>query len=411
MTKSFSIPKRLIWEAYKQVKSNKGGAGIDEETLIKFDENLKDNLYSIWNRMSSGSYFPPPVKAVAIPKKSGGERILGIPTVKDRIAQAAVRLMLEPNLETIFHKDSYGYRPKKSAHDAIAITRNRCWHYSWVVEFDIKGLFDNIDHSLLMKALRKHCQIKWVQLYIERWLKAPLVQNGIEQQREKGTPQGGVISPLLANLFLHYVFDKWCERVLPTVLFCRYADDGILHCKSRKEAYYILKKIRGRFKECLLELNEDKTRIVYCKYEKCKEEHENITFTFLGFTFAPRAAINAKGKKFLNFTPAVSRTAMRSMKQRVRKWQLPLRNENEIEEIAQSINPTLIGWYQYYGKFYKSALKWLWRNINYHLCRWVMRKYRGYNRHLVKANNYLARIAEKNPKLFYHWKLGYVPTI
>lgn len=410
MTKPFSIPKEWVWDAYKQVKSNKGAAGIDEETLTEFDRNLKDNLYKLWNRMSSGSYFPPPVKAVPIPKKSGGERILGVPTVTDRIAQSVVKRILESVLEPIFHKDSYGYRPKKNAHQAIEVTRQRCWRYSWVVEFDIKGLFDNIDHSLVMKALHKHCQIRWILLYVERGLKVPLIKpDGTLHKRENGTPQGGVISPLLANLFLHYVFDKWCERKLPGVPFCRYADDGLLHCKSLKEAKWILSKLQSRFEECLLELHPTKTQIIYCKHGRRKEEYQTTTFTFLGFTFGPRRATNRQGEHYLNFSAAVSRQAMRAMKQEARRWKLCLRNEWDIDKIAHIINPIMRGWYQYYGKFYKSALRRLWLNINEHLCRWVRRKYKTYKRHKVKAFGYLAKIAQTKPDLFFHWKLGYSP--
>ena len=269
VTKPFSISKEMIWQAYKQVKANKGAAGIDEESLDQFELNLADNLYKIWNRMASGSYFPTPVKAVPIPKKMGGIRILGIPTVNDRIAQTVAKQALEPELEKIFHKDSYGYRPCKSAHDAVSVTRKRCWQYPFVVEFDIKGLFDNIDHQLLLKALKKHCTIKWILLYIERWLKcAMMMPDNHLQARGKGTPQGGVISPLLANLFLHYAFDKWADRELSGVPFCRYADDGLLHCSSLNQAEKVFDKLKQRFKEVGLEIHPDKSHIVYCKRER-----------------------------------------------------------------------------------------------------------------------------------------------
>jgi RNA-directed DNA polymerase len=411
MTKPFTISRRLIWEAYQQVKSNKGAAGVDKESLSKFDENLKDNLYKLWNRMCSGSYFPPAIRGVAIPKKSGGTRILGIPTVTDRIAQTAVKLVLEPLLEPLFHADSYGYRPQKSAHDAIAVTRERCWQYPWIVEFDIKGLFDNIDHELMVKALRKHCQISWVLLYVERWLKAPIAQDEILQARDKGTPQGGVVSPLLANLFLHYAFDKWCDRTLPQIPFCRYADDGLVHCKSQKQAEYILEKLKTRFEECQLEIHPAKSRIVYCKHGRRKEAYKTITFTFLGYTFGPRCARNRQGERYVNFSPAVSRDAKRAMNQVIRDWKLSFRNGWDLGQIAQLINPILCGWYRYYGKFYKTALRPLWLNINHYLCRWVMRKYTRYKRHKVKAIEYLAKIAKAKPDLFFHWKLGYVPTV
>lgn len=221
-TTPFTISKQLVMQAYKRVKANAGAAGIDQQSLECFGKGLKNNLYKLWNRMSSGSYFPPPVKAVAIPKKTGGERILGVPTVADRIAQKVVKLTLEPEMDKHFHPDSYGYRPNKSALDAVGVTRQRCWQYDWVVEFDIKGLFDNIPHDLLMKAVRKHTDCKWSLLYIERWLKAPMqMPEGQATERTQGTPQGGVISPLLSHLFLHYVFDVWMSKRHSTLSWCR----------------------------------------------------------------------------------------------------------------------------------------------------------------------------------------------
>lgn len=287
--KSYEISKRLVWEAYQQVKANKGAAGVDDQSLSEFERDIGNNLYRIWNRMSSGSYFPPPVKAVAIPKKSGGERILGIPTVSDRIAQAVVKLVLEPVLDPCFHPDSYGYRPGKSAHQAIEVTRKRCWWHDWVLEFDIRGLFDNIDHQLLMKAVRHHTDCKWVLLYIERWLTAPMQkEDGTLCRRDRGTPQGGVASPLLANLFLHYAFDRWMATHFPKVPFCRYADDGLVHCRSLSQALYLKEKLACRFKECGLELHPDKTKVVYCRDIHRQQEYETIQFDFLGYTFRPR---------------------------------------------------------------------------------------------------------------------------
>ena len=213
MTKPFHIPKQLFVQAYKLVKANAGAAGVDEQSLDDFAVNLKNNLYKLWNRMSSGSYFPPPVKAVPIPKKSGGERILGVPTVEDRIAQMVVKLAFEPIVEPQFLADSYGYRPNKSALEAVGVTRQRCWQYDWVLEFDIKGLFDNIPHDLLMKAICKHTDCKWVLLYIERWLVVPIqMPEGNLQDRTSGVPQGSIVGPVLSNLFLHYVFDKWMQQ-------------------------------------------------------------------------------------------------------------------------------------------------------------------------------------------------------
>ena len=410
MTKPYSIPKELIVKAYKKVKSNRGTYGIDKESLEYFEKDLKNNLYKIWNRMSSGSYLPPEVRGVPIPKKSGGLRMLGIPTVADRIAQAVVKLVLEPLLEPIFHENSYGYRPGRNALDALEIVRERCWMNPWVVEFDIKGLFDNIDHELLMKALRKHCNIPWVILYIERWLKAAMIgRDGIKQERNLGTPQGGVISPLLSNLFLHYVFDKWVEKHLSTIQFCRYADDGLLHCKSLKQAEFTLQRVAQRFKECKLAIHPDKSKVIYCKNGKRQEKYANISFTFLGYTFKPRCARNSQGIRYLNFSPGVSQMALKAMKQRLRKWKLQLRSESSLEEIAKSINPVLRGWEQYYGRFCKSAMKSVWKNVNWYLCRWVTRKYRTYRRCNTQANRYMQRIARSKPDLFVHWKLGYSP--
>lgn len=275
--KSFDISKQLVWDAYLLVKANRGGAGIDEQSIEDFDKNLKNNLYRIWNRMASGSYFPPPVMAVAIPKKTGGERVLGIPTVSDRIAQMVVKLKLEPDLEPNFHADSYGYRPGKSAHQAIEVTRQRCWWNDWVLEFDIRGLFDNIDQGLLMKAVRFHTTCKWVILYVERWLKAPMqLENGELKQRSRGTPQGGVVSPLLANLFMHYAFDRWMAKTFPSLPFCRYADDGLIHCRKLKQAKYIQNMLEQRMRSCGLELHPDKTKVVYCRDIHRQQKYEHI---------------------------------------------------------------------------------------------------------------------------------------
>lgn len=314
-TKPFIISKQLVMEAYQRVKENKGAAGFDQQSLEDFDRNLKDNLYRIWNRMSSGTYFPPPVKAVSIKKKSGGERILAVPTVSDRIAQTVVKLAFEPLVEPHFHKDSYGYRPNKSALDAVGVTRQRCWKYDYAAEFDIKGLFDNLDHTLLMKTVRKHTDIKWVILYIERWLKAPMqMPDGMLVERTKGTAQGGVISPVLSNLFLHYVFDMWMGKKHPEKPWCRYADDGLVHCKTEEKAQQLLAELNQRFSACGLELHLEKTKIIYCKDGMRKDQYPTTKFTFLGYDFRQRGALNRKTNKvFQNFSPAVSKAAIKSM--------------------------------------------------------------------------------------------------
>jgi RNA-directed DNA polymerase len=410
-TKPFAISKRVVWEAYKRVKANQGVAGIDDESIAAFEEHLKDNLYKIWNRMSSGSYFPPPVKAVEIPKKSGGKRILGIPTVADRIAQMVVKLYLEPLVEPYFHQDSYGYRPGKSALDAVAVTRRRCWRYDWVLEFDIKGLFDNIDHELLLRAVKAHTDCKWLLLYIERWLQAPFqTEEGRVIERNSGTPQGGVISPLLANLFLHYVFDKWMERNCPQNPWARYADDGVVHCRTRVEAEELLQQLHERFRECGLELHPDKTLIVYCKDDDRRGEYPETKFDFLGYTFRPRRSKNRYGKFFINFTPGVSRQARKAMRRTIRHWRLHLKPNKQLEDISRMFNPVLRGWINYYGRFYKSALYPVLRHVNRALIHWARRKYKRLNRHRRRAEHWLGKIARRDPRLFAHWQMGILPT-
>ena len=410
MTKPYSIPKILVWEAYQSVKENGGASGVDQESIEKFESLLKDNLYKIWNRLSSGSYMPPPVKAVSIPKKSGGIRVLGVPTVADRIAQTVVKKVLEPMLEPMFHRNSYGYRPGRSALEAVEIVRRRSWEYDWVIEFDIKGLFDNIDHELLMRAVHKHCQVPWVLLYIERWLKAPMqAEEGQLVERRRGTPQGGVVSPLLANLFLHYAFDRWVGQNLRSVRFCRYADDGVVHCKSLAQAQFALDRIRERFRQCGLELHPDKTRIVYCKDINRCESYPVVEFTFLGYTFRPRKAVDKCGRMYVNFSPAVSREALREMRQTIRSWRIQLKNDKELGDLSNMFDPILRGWQNYYGRFHGSAMAPIWRHMNAFLVRWLRRKYKHVSWHKRKARRLLGKLAVSAPKAFIHWEKGYAP--
>ncbi len=408
--KPFEICKKLVWQAYQKVKANGGAAGIDQESITDFEGNLKDNLYRLWNRMSSGCYFPPAVKAVPIPKKTGGERILGVPTVSDRIAQMVAKLKLEPTLESIFDENSFGYRPNKSAHDAIAITRTRCWKYDWIVEFDIKGLFDNLDHNLLMKALRHHCDCKWILLYVERWLVAPLQdREGSITIRTLGTPQGGVISPILANLFLHYAFDTWVKREMPNILFCRYADDGLLHCRSQKQAEYVLKRIAQRFRECGLEIHPEKSGIIYCKDKNRKLEFNRVSFDFLGYTFKPRRCINKQGVLHPNFLPGMSKTSKKAINQEIRSWHIQIKNDKSLLDLSKMFNPKLRGWFNYYGKFYPSEMSAIWRRLNWYFVQWVRRKYKRFAGHKRRARDYLNRVAHANSHLFLHWKLEAFP--
>ncbi len=409
--KSFNISKQVVWEAWKQVKANKGAAGVDSESILDFEGNLKDNLYKIWNRMSSGSYFPPPVKTVAIPKKAGGERILGIPTVSDRVAQMVAKIYFEPLVEPYFHEDSYGYRPNKSAIQAVAVTRKRCWRYNWLLEFDIKGLFDNIEHNLLMKAVKHHTRNKWMLLFIERWLKAPFRKNdGTLMERPKGTPQGGVISPVLANLFLHYVFDKWMERNYPQNPFCRYADDGIAHCRTEADAILLRKALDVRFKECGLELHPVKTKIVYCKDDDRRGDYPDTGFDFLSYTFRPRRSKNRWGKFFVNFLPGISNEAAKEIRQKARQWKMHLRSDKSLEDLSRMFSPVIRGWINYYGKFYKSALYPTLRQLNRTLVRWAMRKFKKLKHHRRRAEHWLGKIAIRQPQLFPHWQLGVKPT-
>jgi RNA-directed DNA polymerase len=404
--KPFSIDKKLVYEAYKVVRANAGAAGVDGQTIEQFEADLRGNLYKVWNRMSSGSYFPPPVRAVAIPKKSGGERILGVPTVSDRVAQMVVKRMIEPGLDAIFLADSYGYRPGKSALDAVGVTRKRCWEYDWVLEFDIKSLFDNIDHTLLLKAIRKHVTCPWAVLYIERWLTAPMVmEDGTQAERSCGTPQGGVVSPLLANLFLHYGFDLWMARTHPDLPWCRYADDGLVHCRSEQEAQAVMAELQARLAECHLEMHPTKTKIVYCKDGTRKGRYPNRSFDFLGYRFRPRLVKNSRrGTLFWNFTPAVSPAALTAMRQAIRETNFRNRTQFELDDIARELNPVLRGWIEYYGRYSPSALRPVFRQVNKTLVTWAMRKYKRLAGHKTRAGLLLESIAEKNPRLFAHWR-------
>lgn len=407
-TKSYEISKHLFVQAFRLVKANAGAAGVDNESLKDFERNLKDNLYKLWNRMSSGCYFPPAVKAVPIPKKSGGTRMLGVPTVSDRIAQMFVKLEFEPKVEPHFLADSYGYRPNKSALDAVGITRRRCWQHNWVLEFDIKGLFDNIPWDLLLKAVRKHTKKQWVLLYIERWLQAPMQQqDGTIVARTCGTPQGGVISPVLSNLFLHYVFDKWMEINHPKLQWCRYADDGLVHCDTEAQAQQLLRELDARFRACGLELHPDKTKIAYCKDSNRRENHRNTSFDFLGYTFRQREAMNKRHKlQFVSFTPAVSKSSMKSMRAKIKKCRLGRRTELEIDDIARRCNPILQGWINYYGRYHSSELDSVFRHFNKTLVKWAMSKYKSLRRHKTKAISFLVNLAKEKPGLFVHWSRG-----
>lgn len=406
-TKPFNISKKSVMAAWERVKANKGSHGVDGESIEDFESNLKANLYKIWNRLSSGTYFPPPVKAVEIPKSDGKKRLLGIPTVGDRVAQTVVKDFLESIVEPKFHVDSYGYRPKKSALDAVGVARERCWRQNWCIDLDIKAFFDTLDHELMMKAVRFHTSEKWVHLYVERWLKAPLQnEDGSQVDRDRGTPQGGSISPLLANIYMHHTFDDWMRRHFPEVKFERFADDILAHCGSLKHAEKVLEAIKIRLKECGLEVHPGKTKIVYCKDVDRKGLYEHERFDFLGYTFRPRLSKNKMGKTFVNFTPAISNRAAKEIKQEVRSWKIHLRSDKNITDLARMFNAVVQGWVNYYGRYYKSAMYPFLRNIERFLIRWAMRKFKRLRGHKRRASYWLGSVRRREPKLFVHWRLG-----
>jgi group II intron reverse transcriptase/maturase len=410
--KPFSIDKKRVYEAYKAVKSNAGSAGVDGQTIEQFEADLQNNLYKLWNRMSSGSYFPPPVRAVSIPKKTGGQRILGVPTVADRVAQMVVKQHIEPELDSVFLADSYGYRLRKSALDAVGVTRQRCWKYDWVLEFDIKGLFDNIDHELLLRAVRKHVTCKWALLYIERWLTASMEhEDGTKAEQKSGTPQGGVVSPILSNLFLHYTFDLWMARTHPDLPWCRYADDGLVHCRNEQEAQTLKAELQARLAECRLELHPAKTKIVYCKDRNRTGAYPNVQFDFLGYCFRPRMVRRSRDNKlFCGFNPAVSSSALKAMRTTIRELDFRHLTQLSLVDIARRLNPLLRGWIEYYGRYAPSALYPLLRYVNQTLLAWMMRKFKRFAAHKIRAGRFLERLARENADLFVHWRLGMTGT-
>ena len=409
--KSFEISKWAVQDAWEKVKANRGAPGVDGASIEEFEKDLKNNLYKVWNRMSSGTYFPPPVKAVEIPKK-GGVRVLGVPTVADRVAQAVVAGVIEVEAEKVFHPDSYGYRPGRSALEAVGACRERCWKYDWVVEFDIRKFFDSVPHDLVLKALVSVCDLPWVVLYVKRWLVAPLaLPDGSVQARDRGTPQGAVVSPVLANLFLHYAFDVWMVREYPGCPFERYADDAVVHCSSLDQAQRVLAAIGERMRQVGLELHPDKTRIVYCKDNRRRGTYEHTSFTFLGYTFRPRGARRKDGRRFLSFLPAVSKDALTKMGAVVRGWALHRHTGLSERELARWINPVVRGWMQYYGAYYRSALYPLLARINAYLMRWLRKKYKRL-RGFKKALWQWEWTARHFPRLFAHWRwVTWIPPV
>ncbi len=403
--KPFQIPKRLVWEAYKSVKANKGAAGVDGQSIEDFEADLRNNLYKIWNRMSSGTYFPPPVRAVEIPKPhGGGTRMLGVPTVADRIAQTVVALQLEPRTESIFHDDSYGYRPRRSPLDAVAKCRERCWKKDWILDLDVEKFFDSVDHDRMVRAVEANTDQKWVVLYVRRWLKAPIqMPDGRVAGRDRGTPQGSAVSPVLASLFMHYAFDLWLGRQFPAVEFERFADDAVVHCATERQALQVRAALSERLASVGLRLHPDKTKVVYCKDRKRRLNYEHTSFTFLGYTFRARKAPARDGRSmFAAFLPAISGDALKDKGRIIRRWRINLRTTSDLSELAEWMNPVIRGWMNYYGKFYRTGLNSLLRRINTYLVRWARRKFKRL-RAFKRAKRWWHGLIKREPGLFAHW--------
>jgi RNA-directed DNA polymerase len=405
--KPFAVPKSMVWEAWRRVKANKGAPGVDGQDLEQFEADLRNNLYKIWNRMSSGSYFPPPVLAVEIPKPHGdGVRVLGVPTIADRVAQTVVAMYLEERADRRFHPDSYGYRPGKSAHQALAACRQRCWKYDWVIDLDVQKFFDEVPWDLVVKAVRAVTDCRWVLLYVERWLAAPLERpDGALEQRTKGTPQGSAVSPILANLFMHYAFDLWMARNFPGCPFERYADDAIVHCTTRRQAEYVLARIAQRMGEVGLRLHPEKTPTVYCKDGRRRAKHERISFTFLGYAFRGRGARSRNGRIFTGFLPAISPEALKAKGVELRRMRIHRRTDLSLDDLARWLNPIVSGWINYHGRFYRTALDPLLKRVNVYLRRWAGRKYKRLRTH-KRFSRWWTGLLSRQPGLFAHWRLA-----
>lgn len=404
-TKSVPVTKTMVWEAYKKVRANKGAPGVDAVSIQTFEEKLGDNLYVIWNRMTSGSYIPPAVKQVSIPKDNGKMRQLGIPTIGDRTAQMVVKQYLEPRYEQIFSANSFGYRANKSAHQALDQCVHNCRRYAWLIDLDIQGFFDNLQHDKMMELLEREVSEKWVKLYVTRWLKAPVLVEDKEEQRSKGTPQGGVISPLLANIYLHYAFDLWIEKEKEWTAWERYADDIVVHCVSKEDAQNVLQQIRTRLSEYGLQLNEAKTKIVYCKQQNRQDEHDEVSFDFLGYQFKPRRSKNKAGELFTGYGAGISKKSRQRINAELRGIQIDRKTGRTIEQLSQLLNSKIRGWLNYYSRYNRWEMQYTMYRINQQLVKWVRRKYKVIGKYRAKAMMQLKQ--QRYPKLFAHWQVGF----
>jgi RNA-directed DNA polymerase len=406
--KPFPVTIQMVTEAHRKVRTKGKAYGVDEVSMKEFEQKLTGNLYKIWNRLASGTYFPPAVREVEIPKKDGKMRKPGIPTVGDRIAQTVVKDYMEASIDKLFHIDSYGYRPLKSAHQALTKARTNVTKYDWVIDMDIKGFFDNIDHKLILKALDKVVEEKWVKMYCKRWLEMPVQKTDgtIIAKDGRGTPQGGVISPLLANLFLHYAFDMWITRQHPGISFERYADDIIVHCHTQKESGDILLQITQRMEQCKLELHPLKTKIVYCKDHKRKEPHKQVQFDFLGFSFQPRPTRDWRSGEIHNvFDLAISASSQKKITEEFKTMKIHRDSTSTIEDIADRLYSKIQGWINYYGKFRKWDFLRIFRRLSYRLMLWVQNKYKFNS--IKEGYNWLRNYQKVHPNLFAHWRYGF----
>ena len=406
--KPLPISKEMVWKAYRKVKGNKGSAGIDGQSITMFEVKLSDNLYKLWNRMASGSYFPPAVKEKDIEKDNGKIRKLGIPTVADRVAQQVIKDYIEPRLEKEFHESSYGYRPLRNPHQALTAVRINVRNFEWVVDLDITAFFDNVAHDKMILALDRHVDEKWIKMYIKRWSEAPMVKaNGVQEERKgKGTPQGGVISPLLANLYLHYTFDKWMELKFPDLAFVRYADDIVIHCKTEKQSHYVLEKLQERLKACNLSIHPEKTSIVHCRNYRRVKQGKKTKFDFLGFSFCPRSKKSKRGGLFLGYDCEISKKSYSEKVKEIKllkfhKWACTW------QDLANLLNSKIRGWVHYYDKFRPRTLTKVFHRLHNRLIKWIINQFKRFKESKKRALSYLKYIRRRYPTLFYHWEIGY----